>query len=414
MSMLSTWIAPHDPGRVLVDSPGGPITYGDLSAAIEEPLPAEAQVVISPGAGRDEVMDLLRLPGRRQVVLIDPGLPAAERQRRMEAAGAAGEREAATIVFTSGTTGPARAVRLTVANWRAAAAGSAAHLDHGPDDTWLAVMPLHHVGGLSILYRSAYVGGRVRWVPGADPGRIATELRSGVTMASLVPTVLRRVLDADSDSFSGLKAVLVGGGPIPGGLLEAASARGMPVLPTYGMTETCAQVATLHPGSALRAAAHPLPGIDLRIAPDGRIQVRGAQVSPGYADEDDRPTGAWFTSPDLGRLESDGALRVRGRADDVIVTGGENVWPGEVEEVLAAHPAVRLAVVVGRPDPEWGEQVVAVYEGEPVGAGELRHWLRPRLAPHQVPARVQRVERIPLNPTGKPDREAVRSLMRRG
>lgn len=410
MSMVAPWISTHDPARVAVESPAGPVTYGDLTGAMAAPLPADPQVVVAPEGEMADVVDLFRIPGRRQLVVLDPTLPEPEHCRRVAAAAAARHRDAATIVFTSGTTGPARAVRLTTANWQAAVEASAAHLDHRPDDAWLAVMPFHHVGGLSILYRSAYVGARVRWVPGARAERIATELRSGVTMASLVPTLLRRVLDADSGNYSGLKAVLVGGGPIPPGLLEEARDRGLPVLPTYGMTETCAQVATLRPGSPPRPAAHPLPGIDLAIARDGRIQVRGAQVSPGYADGDDRAPGSWFTTPDLGTLEPDGALRVMGRADDVIVTGGENVWPGEVEAALSEHPRIRLAVVVGRPDPEWGERVVAVYEGEPTDGGELREWLRSRLGPHQLPARIRQVERVPLNPTGKPDRDAVRGL----
>jgi o-succinylbenzoate---CoA ligase len=411
MSMLDSWISSHDSLRVAVDSPAGSLTYGDLLRAMDSPLPEDPQVIATPGTDPVDLLDLYRLPGRRQLVLIDPGLPAAERRRRVAAAGAARNRGAATIVFTSGTTGPARAVRLTAANWQAAVEGSAAHLRHGPDDVWLAVMPFHHVGGLSILYRSAYVGGRIRWLPGADAVAIAHELRSGVTMASLVPTVLRRILDADSGTFSGLRAVLLGGGPIPPGLLEEAQARGMPVLPTYGMTETCAQVATLRPGSMPRRAAHPLPGIELRIAEDGRIQVRGAQVSPGYADEGDRVPGSWFTTPDLGSLEPDGALQVRGRADDVIITGGENVWPGEVEGALEAHSGVRLAVVVGQPDPEWGERVVAAYEGEPLEGSALREWLRARLAPHQLPIHIRHLERIPLQPTGKPDRDEVRRLL---
>ena len=411
MSMLAPWISPHDPARVAVESPAGTITYGDLIRSMEAPLPTHSQVVVAPRGEIADVVDLIRIPGRRQLVLLDPALPEPEQRRRMAAAEAARHRDAATIVFTSGTTGPARAVRLTAANWQAAVEASAVHLGHTPDDVWLAVMPFHHVGGLSILYRSAYVGARVRWVPGARAERIASELRSGVTMASLVPTVLRRVLDAGSGTYSGLKAVLVGGGPIPPGLLEEARDRGLPVLPTYGMTETCAQVATLRPGSPLRRAAHPLPGIELQIAADDRIRVRGAQISPGYADVDDRTPDSWFTTPDLGALEPDGALSVMGRADDVIVTGGENVWPGEIEAAMSEHPRIRLAVVVGRSDPEWGERVVAVYEGEPLDEGELREWLRGRLAPHQLPAHIRRVECIPLQSTGKPDRDEVRRLL---
>lgn len=412
MTFPRDWLSAADPGRVFLDSPLGTLTYGELAAVGDRLGPPSGQVVVTPGSRLEDIHQLLGVPGPgRQLVVIDPRLPASERRRRVEAAAAAATAAAATVVFTSGSTGPARAVRLTEANWGAAVEASAVHLEHRPDDVWLAVMPMHHVGGLAILYRSAYVGARVRWMPRAGTAEVVAGLRSGVTIASLVPTVLRRVLDGDTGPFPGLRAVLVGGGPIPPGLIEQAHARGIPALPTYGMTETCAQVATLRPGSPPRGAAHPLPGIEVRIADDGRIQVRGPQVSPGYAGEDDRAPREWFTTSDLGRLEPDGALRVLGRADDVILTGGENVTPGEVEAVLVQHPAVRAAAVIGLPDPEWGQRVVAAYEGDRVEPAELLEWLRPRLAPHQVPRRLLRLDAIPLSGGGKPDRERLRALL---
>jgi O-succinylbenzoic acid--CoA ligase len=222
--------------------------------------------------------------------------------------------------------------------------------------------------------------------------------------------MLRRVLDHDLGDFSGLRAVLVGGGPIPPGLLEEAHARSIPALPTYGMTETCAQVATLRPGSPLKYAADPLPGVEVRIGEAGRIEVRGRQVSPGYADVDDRREGEWFTTPDLGELDSDGAVRVLGRADDVIVTGGENVSPAQVEAVLGGHPGVDEVVVVGVPDPMWGERVAVAYRGS-VAADGLVTWARTRLTAAQLPRIVRRVDSIPVGGLDKPDRVAVREML---
>lgn len=403
--MLAEWIHAHPPDRTFVTGDGGTLTYGDLAAAF--PAEGTGQVVVEPDGSFRSVVELMTVPARgRQMVVVDPDLPEAERRRRAEVARPAASRQAMTILFTSGTTGPAKAVRLTEDNWNAAARASARHLGHEADDVWLAAMPLHHVGGLSILYRSALVGATVRWIPRFSVGPVAEALRGDVTIASVVPTMLRRILDHDDDAYAGLKAVLVGGGPIPDGLLEEAHSRGVPALPTYGMTETCAQVATLRPGSAPRKAAHPLPGIELRIGVEGRIELRGPQVSPGYADEDDRSTEDWFVTPDRGRLAEDGTLVVLGRADDVVVTGGENVYPGEVEAALLSHPQVEAAAVTGIPDPEWGSMLVAGYQGD-VEESELLGWISHRLARYQVPRVLRRLETLPTTGGGKPDRAAL-------
>lgn len=410
-AMLRSWVQDVAPDRVFVSAPQGDLTYGELAKASEPAL--SGQIIVRPGSSLETVVDLMTLPGRgRQVVLLDPALPEDEGHRRMAAAREAAGREALTVVFTSGSTGPAKAVRLTASNWQAAAVCSAAHLGHEPGDVWLAAMPLHHVGGLSILYRSAWVGAGVRWLPDFAAPEFAAELASGVTFASVVPTMLRRVLDCDDRQYSGLRAVLVGGGPIPPGLLEEAAARGIPAVPTYGLTETCAQVATLRPGSPVEYAVEPLPGVEMRIGTGSRIEVRAPQVAPGYADTDDRAPDSWFRTPDLGELDPDGKLRVLGRADDVIVTGGENVNPARVETVLCSHPGVWSVVVVGLDDPEWGQTVAALYEG-PASPDEVLGWARDRLGRPEVPKTVRRVEAIPVGPSGKPDRAAARVVMNR-
>lgn len=313
------------------------------------------------------------------------------------------------VVFTSGTSGRPKGVRLTRRNIEAAARSSAQHLGHGPDDNWLLAMPLHHVGGLSIVFRQLYTGGSITLLPRFDVESFAREMRGRVTMVSMVPTMLRRLLDHDPGPFLGLRAVLVGGGPIPEGLVEEAAAAGMPVLPTYGMTETLGQVATLRPGAPLRRHAHPLPGIDITITPEGRIAVRGDQVSPGYLGEPDRTSDRFVTS-DLGRIDDDGALQVLGRADNVIVTGGENVDPERVEMVIAEHPAVVEAVVIGVPDEEWGTAVACAYVGD-VSPEEIAEWASERLSGAMRPKRWRKVEAVPRLAIGKPDRSAALDLL---
>ena len=312
------------------------------------------------------------------------------------------------VVFTSGTSGKAKGVRFMTANLEAAARGSSEHLGHGPDDNWLLAMPIHHVGGLSIVVRQIFTGGSITLLPGFAVASVALSMRGRVTMVSVVPTMLRRLLDHDPGPYSGLRAVLVGGGPIPVGLLEEAAGAGLPVLPTYGMTETFGQVATLRPGAPLRRHAHPLPGVDITITEEGRIAVRGGQVSPGYLGEPDRVSD-WFVTSDLGRIDEMGALQVLGRADNVIVTGGENVEPERVEMAIEEHPLVSEAVVVGVPDHEWGSAVVCAYVGE-VSADELAGWASERLTGAMRPKRWKRVDALPHLSIGKPDRSAVAEL----
>lgn len=310
------------------------------------------------------------------------------------------------VVFTSGTSGVPKGVRLTRANLEAAAVASVEHLGHGPGDNWLLAMPLHHVGGLSIVVRQAYTGGSITMLNGFEAKTFAAAIHGGVTMVSAVPTMLRRLIPLGP--FSGLEAVLVGGGPIPDGLLEEAVAVGLPVLPTYGMTETFGQVATLRPGSPIERKADPLPAVQIRIERDGRIAVRGPQVSSGYLDEPDRGD-PWLVTNDLGEIDGDGSLRVSGRADTVIVTGGENVSPERVEAAIRNFDGVDEVVVVGVPDPEWGQAVVCVFIGsaEPV---TLRDSVSSTLPKYMVPKRFLRVDDIPTTAIGKPDRSAVEAL----
>ena len=196
-----------------------------------------------------------------------------------------------------------------------------------PEDRWLCCLPVHHVAGLSIFTRCAIFGATVVAEP-FEPNTVKALMEAGeVTIASLVPTMLLRLREAGLERAPEVRGILLGGGPIPAELLEWALDVGLPVMPTYGMTETCSQIATAEVGERL---ARPLPGVELKIADDGEILVRGPMVA----------ADGWLHTGDRGRLTDDGLLEVEGRMDDVIVTGGENVAAREVEDAIRSHPAV--------------------------------------------------------------------------
>jgi len=323
------------------------------------------------------------------------------------------------VLFTSGSTGAPRGVELSRRAFAAAAAASAERLGWRSDDRWLCVLPLAHVGGLSILVRCLLAARPVVLLPAFDPGEVAASIdRDGVTLASFVPTMVARLLEDRPDwrPPPRLRAVLLGGAAAGPGLWAKALERGLPLLETYGMTETCSQVATAVPGASPRTL-RPLPGFEVR-AREGRIEVRGPALFRRYLPEGVHPEpftpDGWFRTGDAGRIRNDGSLEPLGRADDAIVTGGENVAPAEVAAVLEAHPAVRRAAVVGLPDAVWGEIIAAALVCEPGVAtpseADLRAWLEPRLAGFRLPRRTAWVARLPETPSGKVDRAAIRRL----
>jgi O-succinylbenzoic acid--CoA ligase len=338
-----------------------------------------------------------------------------------------------TIMLTSGTTREPRGVRLTFANHLFNALGSALNLGIHDDDRWLVNLPLVHIGGLAIILRCSFYGTTAIIQRGADPDetiRAIEEYR--VTQLSLVATTLRRLLQSYAkDRFPAwVRTVLVGGGPVDVELLREARARGLPVLPTYGMTETASQAATLSPdadAADLAVAGKPLPFCELEIRDDagrtlssrqeGTIWIRGPMVADGYwksPDEAD-PIGAdgWLETTDIGQLDGDGYLTVRGRRDNVIITGGKKVCPEEIEDVLTRLPQIRRAAVVGVDDPEWGEAVVALIETDspPPSLDAIKENLRDSLEPHQIPRQFLAVERLPTTEAGKIDRRRVRKLV---
>jgi O-succinylbenzoic acid--CoA ligase len=317
------------------------------------------------------------------------------------------------VVPTSGSSGNPRGVILTDRNIAAAVDASQRRLGNGPRDRWLLTLPLFHVGGLSIVWRSLAAGGSIELHRGFDTDAAVSALRGGVvTMASLVPTMLYRILERDPGPYSGLAVILLGGAPASVGLVERALISGLPVLQTYGMTETGSQVATVERGTALQAlgtAGPPLSGFAVSIE-DGEILVDGPAVSPGYVGES--PRVGPHRSGDLGYLDANGRIVVTGRKDGVIVTGGENVFPGAVEVAIESIPIAGQAVVFGTADDEWGQVVVAVVEATSGDLPQIVRGVRSLVARHEVPRRWIAVDALPLLPNGKPDRAAAQALGR--
>lgn len=322
-----------------------------------------------------------------------------------------------TVVLTSGSTAGPRPVRLTGGNIFAAVTASQQRLGNDANDRWLLNLPIFHVGGLSVVWRSAAAGGSVVVHEEFDPKRAAMAMKDGsVTMASLVPTMLHRILEIDPGPYHGMKAVLLGGAAANRSLVERALEAGLPVLQTYGMTEACSQIATVNPGEAyvsLGTAGTPLEGMTIAtgVAGVGEILVDGPAVSPGYLGEPDRKGG--HRTGDVGYLDDHGRLVVLGRVDDMVVTGGENVHPQRVAEVLSRHRFVQRVEVVGIPDPEWGQALVAIVVGDGTTRRRVERWAEERLERHEMPRQWVFVEELPLLPSGKVDRVVLADLARR-
>ena len=309
----------------------------------------------------------------------------------------------AAVIHTSGTTSAPRAIELTFGNFLWSAIGSSVALGHAPDERWLCALPVSHVGGLSIVVRSA-IGTTTALVHERfDAERVRNALmHDDVTLVSVVSTTLLRLLDAGLEHPPTLRCALTGGGPVPPALVRRARGAGVTVSQTYGMTEACSQITTSSPGDPEDDAGPPLFCTRVAIAGDGEVVVSG----PTLAVEQPLHTG------DLGSLDAAGRLTVTGRKADTIVSGGENVAPQEVEAVLAEHPAVDEAAVVGRPHPAWGEAVVAVVVLRPgayAGEGELRAHCAARLAGFKVPKEIGFAPALPRTRSGKLRRASLRA-----
>jgi O-succinylbenzoic acid--CoA ligase len=342
-----------------------------------------------------------------------------------------------SIIYTSGSTGRPKGVLLTHGNFFWSAVGSAFNLGVHSDDRWLACLPFCHVGGLSILLRSVIYGTTAVIHDGFDAAQVDRALdEERVTIVSVVANMLQRLLERRGDLPypPWLRCVLLGGGPAPLALLQACRAREMPVVQTYGLTEAASQVTTLTPADAERklgSAGKPLLGTEIALSgPDGpgpnglvpadavgEILVRGPTISPGYLDPADnvpREDG-WLRTGDLGRLDAEGFLYVMGRHDDMIITGGENVYPAEVEAVLQGNPAVAEACAFGVADTRWGQAVAAgvrLRPGATATPSELIEYVCQHLARFKAPRQIHFVENFPRTASGKIIREQVREQYR--
>lgn len=312
------------------------------------------------------------------------------------------------VVFTSGSAGQGRGVVLTWANVDAGQAASAEHLNHTGNDVWLAVLPIFHVGGASILIRSAARRSTVILHDRFEPAVVADSL-SRVSIASFVATQVAAILDLDERTYD-VRAVLVGGGPAKQTLLERAHRRGLGVLSTYGMTEAGSQIATSPIGEPPRRVVVPIPGAEMRLVNGVEIEVRGPMVTTTYLDSVARLADGWLKTGDLGEVVEDG-FRIIGRTSDVIISGGENVMADEVKDALEALECVRSAAVVGIPDDTWGEVVAAAIELDAdVSFDDLSDELRQTLAGYKIPKVWRMVESLPRTSLGKIRRQAVRNL----
>jgi O-succinylbenzoic acid--CoA ligase len=311
----------------------------------------------------------------------------------------------AVIIGTSGSTGVPKGVELSAAALRHSARASMDRVGARPGERWLCCLPVTHVAGLQVLVRSLTGGTEPVLAERADPETVAS---AGCAYVSLVPAQLQRLLQAGVP-LTGYSSVLLGGAAAPAGLLTAARDAGVPVVTTYGMTETC--------GGCVYDGV-PLDGVRAEVRDDGRIWISGPVLFSGYLGGSRAPADGWFRTGDLGALDAAGRLAVRGRADDVINTGGHKVVPGEVAAALQACPGVREAAVVGQPDPEWGERVVAVVvpadPGAPPALELLRRHVREQLPRYAIPSRVVMVDAVPMLPSGKHDIVRLRQeLLRR-
>jgi o-succinylbenzoate---CoA ligase len=435
LDVLDAGAAGRDSDGVALVSVGGALSWSELEARVSARAEQLRGSVRSPGSLHPLVVDADTDGVVELLAAWRAGLVPAPLNARLTEAERARAREALTdappgcqaVLWTSGTSGRPRGVALGAAGLVAHVGAVAERLELDGSEVWLASLSPAHVGGLALIARAAMTGATM-----VLPGRGATEdlartLRRAspaVTHLSLVPTQLDRLMSAwgDAPPPPGLRCILIGGAHAPPDLVRGATAAGWPVALTYGMTEMWSQVAT-SPPSVTRAnpdaVGAALTGVELRIDAADEILVRGPTRALGYAG-----TGAssgleslvddegWYHTGDLGRVDESGLLHITGRRSDRIISGGVNVDPAEVEDVIRQHPAVLDVVVVGVPSREWGEAVAAVVVPvwEHFELSEVERFVRGKISGPKRP-KVWKIEgQLPLNANGKVDRASARAL----
>lgn len=382
---------------VAVAMPPGP----DWLGLVDDVWAAGAAILpVDPRLPQAEAAELVRIarptvlisaePGGRTARRLDQGLPA--------------DPGVVLVVHTSGTEGTPKLAQFERRAIDAAVAASAFALEATPNDRWICCLPLAHVGGMLVLLRGALLGAPVAVHRSFDP--VLVDAEPNVSFVSLVPTMLRRLLEADVD-VARFRAILVGGAHLSPDLRDRAERAGARVIETYGLTETSGGV--VYDG-------RPLPGVEMRVNSDGGIELRGPMLMLGYRFDPDGTANAftedgWLRPGDAGEIDADGRLHVVGRVDDLINSGGERVWPQEVEAALRQHPKVAEVGVGGRLDPEWGQRVVAfVVPGDPADPPtleELRAFAAARIARHKAPRELVLVDELPRTFSGKLRRAAL-------
>jgi len=382
---------------VLVDGvAGAPRLLAPLAAALDGTGPAVFPLDAGlPAARREELLDAFR----------PDAVTGTDGRSTRRAGGKEVAADTAVIIGTSGSTGEPKGVELSAAALLSSARASLARCGAVPGDRWLVCLPVTHVAGLQVLVRSLASGTDPVIAPAADAAALAA---SGCAHVSIVPTQLVRLMSADEGvaALAKFTSVLVGGAAPSAALLERARAAGVRVLTTYGMSETC--------GGCVYDGV-PLDGVGVRAGADGRLRISGPVLMNRYYERPDMTasvviSGEFITS-DLGSV-ADGRVVVRGRADDVINTGGHKVVPGEVAAAAETCPGVREVVIVGRPDPEWGERVTAVVvpadPSDPPSLELVRMHVRERLPRYACPSELVLTDAIPVLPSGKPDLAGLR------